>query len=205
VNFLNNLKTSVKLIGSFLIIAMIVIAVAVIGYINMKSINDGMGTLYFDRTVPIGQMGKMSTDLYRIRGDVYKAVLFPETMVKVQEEIPLLEKDFDENLKAYKSTFLIEEEVAELAILEPAWAEYKASVAEIFSLNKAGETEKIFVSINTGGRASVARDAVSKSIENLTINRAKGHAQGDVPSAIPQIHHYHGFMNVLAVFLVSSS
>ena len=77
-------------------------------------------------------------------------------MVKVQEEIPLLEKDFDENLKAYKSTFLIEEEVAELAILEPAWAEYKASVAEIFSLNKAGETEKIFVSINTGGRASVA-------------------------------------------------
>ena len=183
-NFLNNLKTSVKLICSFLIIAMIVIAVAVIGYINMKSINDGMGTLYLDRTVPIGQMGKMSTDLYRIRGDVYKAVLFPETMVKVQEEIPLLEKDFDENLKAYKSTFLIEEEVAELAILEPAWAEYKASVAEIFSLNKAGETEKIFVSINTGGRASVARDAVSKSIENLTAINIRVaeelHAQGDV-------------------------
>ena len=183
-NFLNNLKTSVKLIGSFLIIAMIVIAVAVIGYINMKSINDGMGTLYLDRTVPIGQMGKMSTDLYRIRGDVYKAVLFPETMVKVQEEIPLLENDFDENLKAYKSTFLIEEEVAELAILEPAWAEYKASVAEIFSLNQAGETEKIFASINTGGRASVARDAVSKSIENLTAINIRVaeelHAQGDV-------------------------
>ena len=49
----HNLKTGVKLIGSFLLVTVVVVVVAVLGYINLKSINAGMTSMYFDRLVPI--------------------------------------------------------------------------------------------------------------------------------------------------------
>ena len=51
---LNNLKTSVKLIGSFLIVSLLSVLIAFLGYTNMKTINDSMTTLYADRLVPVG-------------------------------------------------------------------------------------------------------------------------------------------------------
>lgn len=48
---LNNLKTSVKLIGAFVIVALILLVVAFLGYTNMKTINDSMTEMYFDRLV----------------------------------------------------------------------------------------------------------------------------------------------------------
>ena len=39
---LNHLKVGVKLIGSFLVVALVVVAVAVVGYSNMQSLSNGM-------------------------------------------------------------------------------------------------------------------------------------------------------------------
>lgn len=50
-NGLNNTKTSVKLIASFVVVAIITLVVAYVGYVNMKTINDGLGIMYNDRLV----------------------------------------------------------------------------------------------------------------------------------------------------------
>jgi Four helix bundle sensory module for signal transduction len=41
-NIINNLKLGVKLTGSFLLVALIIVAVAATGYTNMKHINDSL-------------------------------------------------------------------------------------------------------------------------------------------------------------------
>jgi methyl-accepting chemotaxis protein len=166
-NFLNNLKTSVKLIGSFLIISLLLAALAVLSYFQMKSINNGMTTMYFDRLVPVNQLGNIETDLYTIRGDVYKALLIPEEKVASEASIPKLVAGIDENLKAYKSSLLTDAEITELDVFEPAWAEYQAAVEEILAFEKAGKTEQAFASLVAGGRASNARKAVGASVEKL--------------------------------------
>lgn len=78
---LNNLRTGVKLIGAFVVMALISSLVAVIGFRNMNSINNSLATLFVDRTVPIGVLGSISTDIMQIRGNVYKVILIPEEEV----------------------------------------------------------------------------------------------------------------------------
>lgn len=55
-NTFNNLKTGVKLTGGFLFVAFIIVAVAVVGYFNMKSLATNTATMYHDRLVPIRQL-----------------------------------------------------------------------------------------------------------------------------------------------------
>ncbi|MEI7847779.1 MAG: MCP four helix bundle domain-containing protein, partial [Chloroflexota bacterium] len=183
-NALNNLKTSVKLIGSFILIAILLVALAVLSFFQMKSINDGMTTMYFDRLVPVKQLGNIKADLYTIRGDVYKALLIPDEKAASEASIPVLIKNVDDNFTAYTSTLLLDSEKAELAVFEPAWVEYKAAIAEILALENAGKRDAAIASLIAGGRASNARKAVSASSDKLlaiNVNTAEEtNTQGDV-------------------------
>ena len=164
---LNNLKTSVKLIGTFVIVALITVVVAVLGYSSMKTINDGMATMYFDRLVPVNDLGDIGEDIYTIRGDVYKILLIPSEAATSEQAIADRIKVIDETLVKYKATQLLDSEVAELAVFEPAWAEYKDAVAEILAWNKAGDIQSAIASLTGTGRASTARKAVGQSAKNL--------------------------------------
>jgi methyl-accepting chemotaxis protein len=165
--WLDNLKTSIKLIGGFGIVVVLMLVVAGVGYSSMNTINNGMTSMYFDRLLPIEQIGNVETDLYTIRGDVYKALLIPAEKAASEASIPKLVAGIDENLKAYKSSVLTDAEVTELAVFEPAWAEYQAAVNEILAFENAGKTDQAIASLVAGGRASNARKAVGASAENL--------------------------------------
>jgi methyl-accepting chemotaxis protein len=166
-NALNNLKTSVKLIGAFVIVALITIVVAVIGYSSMKTINDGMTTMYFDRLVPVNELGDMEGDIYTIRGDVYKLLLIPEEAAASETKIADLTTNVEANLAKFKASHLLDSEAAELAIFESAWAEYKTAVAEIIKWSKSGNNAAAIASLTGNGIASTSRKAVDESINKL--------------------------------------
>ena len=78
-----------KLLGSFILIVIILGIIAGIGYVNMKSINDGMTTMYNDRLVPIDQLGIAKSDFYFIRGDLYKYEVFPDERNNLTNEVTI--------------------------------------------------------------------------------------------------------------------
>lgn len=166
-NLLNNLKTSVKLIASFIFVAMIAMMIAVVGYLGMKTINDSMTIMYFDRLLPISQMGAVNQSLYTIRGDVFKAMLIPAEAEASYKAIEAQTKIIDDQIAQYKASNLLDSEKKELAIFEPAWAEYQAAAKESIDLNKAGDLKAGIESLLTGGRTSNARKAVGASAEKL--------------------------------------
>ncbi len=47
--YFSTLKVGVKLVGSFLMVALIIAVVAAVGYVNMGTINAGVGALYAGR------------------------------------------------------------------------------------------------------------------------------------------------------------
>ena len=61
-NALNNVKTRFKLTGGFLFFAFLLVALAGQSYYELKSINDGMTSLYLDRLLPIEQLGIANTE-----------------------------------------------------------------------------------------------------------------------------------------------
>ncbi len=72
-----DLKTGVKLLASFLVVAALLVVLAVVGYTHMSEINAGSAAMYGERTLPIQQLGAMKTDLWTMRGDVYLYLLMP--------------------------------------------------------------------------------------------------------------------------------
>ncbi len=135
---INNLKTGVKLIGGFMIVAVIVIIVAVVGYVNMKNINDSMTTLYNDRTLPIKQLSAANTEFYRLRGNIYKALLLSEDYATLEQSVNASIRSIEEQMGFYRATYLVQEEVDGLAQFDAAWPTYKQIVANILAQLKAG-------------------------------------------------------------------
>jgi methyl-accepting chemotaxis protein len=168
---LNNLKTSVKLIGAFAIVSLIALMVAYIGYSNMNTINNGTTSMYGDRLVPVEQLGYIVKDIYTIRGDLFKIIVIPTEAATNKQDITAMEKDIDTNLAAYQATSLMDSEKAELAVFVPTWAEYKAAITEGLANIDANNQAATIASMTGTGRIASARTKLSDSAEKLlTIN-----------------------------------
>ena len=146
-NFLNNIRTGVKLITSFVIVSAISLIIAYVGYANMNTINEGLASMYADRLLPISQLSAVNQSLYTIRGDVFKALLIPteaETSYKTIADKKLI---IDNMIKVYKQSQLLDSEKQELLVFDKAWVEYQGAVDEIIAWQKAGNQQQATITM----------------------------------------------------------
>lgn len=165
---LNDLKTGVKLVGGFQFIAFITLVLTFIGYQNMKLINNGVSAMFETRLVPINELGKITTDIYTIRGDVYKIFIFPGEKEASIQSISTLMADIDTRIAAYAELVPDEETKNILNDFNTGWLEYQSAVAEIIELDDAGKTEEAIASLSGIGRAATARKMVGEAVAQLS-------------------------------------
>jgi methyl-accepting chemotaxis protein len=186
-NALNNIRMGPKLIASFLVVALIIAVVAVVGYTQMGAVDQLMNTMYFDHLVPLKSASDMGDSLYFLRGDVYKYILLPEERAGTKTSINDDIKKFEDSMALYNQSNLSPEEVAVMKTLGNNWNEYKAAVAEILVFADKGDTAAYTASILTGGRASNTRNAVGDSLTQIYALNEKNseeiNTQGDVTFA----------------------
>lgn len=198
-NILNNMKTSTKLIAGFTLVAMIALVIAIVGYVNMNTINDGVASMYNDRLLPISQIGQINQHLYTIRGDVFKSLLLPEEAETSLKTIADKKAAIDALVIEYKKSTLLDSEVAELKVFDAAWTEYKAAVEEIIAWEKSGDVESAHTSVKSNGRHSIARKAVGASAEKLLAINIKA---GDELSKAAEATFNSSFMALLIISIV---
>jgi methyl-accepting chemotaxis protein len=158
-NVFNNLKLGVKLIGGFLLIALIIVVVAVVGYINMQGLNTSMTSLYHDSTLPIQQVGAANAALYAIRGDVFKYLLLPDQRAQTAQTIEANKQIIVEELNKYRATDPVSEEEEEVALaaFDQAWADYQKGLEKVIAETDAGDEAQALESLKDGGATSNAR------------------------------------------------
>ncbi len=165
--FFNNLKTQVKLLGGFLLVTILMLVVAYVGYTNMKDINNNTITLYNDRTIPIHDLGDVNTKMYQIRGDVYKYLLMPSerqsTMQSINDSIKIINEDMDK----YRATYLVQEEVDGLAVFDATWKTLQEEYSKVLALADAGNETEAMKSMISGGSTSNAHKAAADAITIL--------------------------------------
>ena len=113
--WVNNLKTSVKLVTAFAAVIVLLAVTAGIGIYSIGGLSSRIDEMYNDRTLPIEWIGYANTAFYQLRGDVYKYILIPEERGATRQAIFDDINRIDENLQKYRATFLIEEEKRALA------------------------------------------------------------------------------------------
>jgi len=134
----------------------------------MKTINDGMTAMYFDRAVPIEQLGTVEANIYQIRGDVYKFALIPESRDKTEQEITALKANVKKQMDAYRATSLLQSEKDGLALFDPGWVTYQAEIDKCLSLVKAGQQDEMLKMVADGGSTALARTAVDNAANTLS-------------------------------------
>lgn len=154
-----NLKTGTKIISGFLILSILIGAVGFIGIIDMKRINQGTKTMYYDRLIPIQILGDIQNNVTSVRMHLY-SLLTHENKTAVSEIkniIGPLKSENDALLKKYASTELTPEEEQLLQEFQGDLTQYSYAQNKYLAL----------VENHNMSGAVLAFDSIKKSADKL--------------------------------------
>ncbi|TAN66796.1 MAG: HAMP domain-containing protein [Methylobacter sp.] len=107
---LNNLTIKARLILVVGLMSLLAVTLGIIGLNGMKKANEGLRTVYEDRTVPMGQLAIIDSNLIQNRLAIVNSLVFKDETQKnielVKNNIQVVNKAWD----AYTSTYLTPEE-----------------------------------------------------------------------------------------------
>ena len=185
-NWFNNTKTGVKLIGGFLVVSVILAAVATVGYTSIRWLAGGMSSMYVDNTLPIQELGAAQSDVYLIRGDLYKYVLVATDRTATEQEIAATSADVVKQMGLFRAGDQEPEEQAALQAFDSAWTAYQQGAADVLSDTKAGNVQAAEQNLAEGVTHQSRQDTSDALAKLIDINqRQAGQAdsQGAATSA----------------------
>ena len=116
----NNIKIGTKLTGSFLVIVVILIAVAMVGYFNIRSIAARSDAMFIQNTAAIEDMGAINASLETMRGDIYRYFDVPADRQKMSQSIDDTINFVNKTMQTYKSRSNVAEEKKIIAEFDAA-------------------------------------------------------------------------------------
>jgi methyl-accepting chemotaxis protein len=168
-NRINDMKTGVKLIGSFMIVAAIILFVAVFSYFSLRTINGDTATLFYDRTLPIEYVGKAASTLYDIKASLYKYILIPEERKTTKALIEAKQITVEENINLVRKAMSSEEEIAALAVFDEAWAAFVEAANKSIADMDSGQGAVARMDIADGGKTANALIVVGAAMEEIVL------------------------------------
>ncbi len=157
-SLISNRRISVKLVGSFIIVAVLLAAVTAVSSFNMQSLNAELTEMYNDRTLPIAYLGQVGTSLYRLRGDLHQYLTIPipaentdefiseegtgcvachpaavvtQQLDGTEQSITADIATINDSIVALRATRLTQAQHDELKVFDKAWVNYQQQVAAI--------------------------------------------------------------------------
>ncbi|MBI5943461.1 MAG: MCP four helix bundle domain-containing protein, partial [Chloroflexi bacterium] len=172
-NALNNLKTSVKLIGSFLIIAIITAVVGGVGIYYIKQIDAADTYMYENYARPLGLLVDISTTYQRTRinaRDMISAKTEEETQ-KYIDKVDELTAQIDTASAEYASLIQTEKMQAMYDDFDKAHTDYVQHVEEMKALVQDGK--KLEAEELLHGEAFAAAQALDDSIQAMETRKVE--------------------------------
>ena len=159
--WLNDRKVSVKIGVSFLLITILVISLVIFSLINVRNIARSFSDNYINNTLPAEYAGIASSNLNRVRADVYYFLLFPEKKNESIDEINSLIADIDTHIGYLEAGYLSQSESEQVEKIKTNWTTYKEGLIDIVALGKAGDTQSALEKVRGNSLAAVREETIS--------------------------------------------
>jgi len=180
---LNYHKVGTKLAISFVLVALVIPAVAVVGFLAMQTIDNFTLTMFDYRLQPLHALGDANTGIHQLRNDVYKYIPFPTQRPQLAAAIEQEVASTNGYLDTYRALPLTPEEGEGLNRLDAAWASYQLALRRTLKLADEGKAEDALAS-TANGELATQQDNLDKEFANqLELIEAMAfatHAQSDV-------------------------
>jgi len=138
---MNNIKIGVKLIGGFVLVALIAAGMTIYGIMNIKMLDERDTMLYEKGAAPLEIVIYMSTNFQRIRVNYRDLVMSTDAKKKefYIERISKLQDTLVTNIETYEATLLTEKAKALVTDLKNAMGAFKEDVETLESLVMSGK------------------------------------------------------------------
>jgi methyl-accepting chemotaxis protein len=140
-----NMKISQKLIVSYVVVALLIFAVGLIGMVNMKKINDDAQIIYSNNMISIKYIGNIRKDVLENKAQTMQLInpLNNDKLKQIQDTITNIKKDIDDNKKLYESTSLTDEEKRIYKIFIDNQAAYREARDQVVKYADSGDYSNI--------------------------------------------------------------
>lgn len=162
-----NLKIGTKLMSSFVLLALIAGVIGWIGISNIRKANINDTILYENSTVPISQLGEISTDFQEVRVNLAKILLVHDRAEKQKyaEQIKEISANISKNVDLVEKTATSADEKALIKEFGDSRTVFRPLIGKISEFSMAGKDNEA-LSIYTG-EATEAAKAEQKAIDKL--------------------------------------
>ena len=163
---LNNMKIGTKLVGSFLLVSLVIVVVAIVSYFSLQTLKSDLDNMYNDNLLGIKPLGTAFTALYKLRGDNYKYILVESERPTVKADILKDIADFELAINTeYKKT-LKPNELSFIDDVNRAWEAYEAEIQGDVLQVDHGDIQAVIADTGTGPTHE-ARVALQNALQKL--------------------------------------
>ena len=166
--WIDNLKTGYKLIGSFSIVILLMVIIALFASFRVNNISDGMNSLYKDRMLPIQHIGDAKAALYRLSGDFLVYTFIAENRKDMKNEMAKDQQIIIEQMNLYRKTELEPEEKTALVEFDQAFAAYLRALEKAISDVDGGNVDAAVTSVTTGGTIANTSSVITVAMDMLS-------------------------------------
>lgn len=169
-NWFKNLKIRTKLLTSFILIALLVGVVGFIGIVNTWSLQESDQELYENMTVPISQVGQMSTTFQKMRVNLRDMILAndPALIQSIEKSIAEDQQKIDTLAGDYQKTIQTDEMQEAFDSFEAARTEYNKHLDSVKTQAALNQDTEAFNLMSPDGAAGKATAALQTAIDNLS-------------------------------------
>ncbi|MBK5351350.1 MCP four helix bundle domain-containing protein [Pseudomonas sp. TH41] len=162
-----NLKLGVKLISTFLVVALVSLIIGLAAVVNIGKVNDLMTSMYADRLVPIRDLNKLEIELVQHNRRAYVSVAMndPANMILQQTENVASLRKIDELFAAYRQTSMVDAEKRLIEQYDQQMPVYVASAKAVSDLLQADQLADATKRLRS--ETKPAFDAVLKTVSGL--------------------------------------
>ena len=177
---MKNMKVSLKLIVSFLIVVAFTAAVGAVGIYGMWDINVGSNTMYEQQTRPLGDLAYAIEYFQRLRVQVRNAILSAgdaAALNEVQSDVNDRYRQFSESMALYEPTLVSEEGMRLFRDSMSDAQRFMDGMDQIMASARADEDREVLM----GMLADIGRyaDTVADNLTNLLVLRLDQAAETD--------------------------
>ena len=144
-----NLKVSQKLYILILVFSLGIVAVGLVGYLNLQESSHGLNQLYTQDVRASNLAYENRLSMRRVQADLYRLMVTTDDNENkmLQEDIDKMQKSFDANIAAYEKLELNDTEKADLKDLKSLIVKYNESLKSVIALalqNKNAESYALY-------------------------------------------------------------
>lgn len=140
-----HLKTSVKLISAFIIIAIILAFVGFYGLSNLSKLNSSLNSMYANSLIPIDLIADAQAARLRLKvntRDIYLAesAVEKENYIKASQEDRII---VEKSIQAYGKTHLTDVEKERLDKFQLSWITYSKSYDQLIAFSQTNKKQEV--------------------------------------------------------------